>query len=166
VGIGGWNHGDRSGVSARDTRNLRRQGLLWITAMMDITMRRWSPALRFPHPFYVVAALILFLGITASIKMPTDIFPEIAGSLIGVVHAPAVDTLESRLVQPFLIHEIPGRLPRPCSVRLHCVSPCCRFTPYGKKITAWPLRPGSLTTAPRHFPVAKSKATTSSWVTQ
>jgi hypothetical protein len=33
-------------------------------------------ALRFPHTFYVVAALILFLGITASIKMPTDIFPK------------------------------------------------------------------------------------------
>src|SRR6201995_1761212 len=34
-------------------------------------------ALRFPHTFYVVAALILFLGSVASIKMPTDIFPEI-----------------------------------------------------------------------------------------
>src|SRR6516225_5272375 len=34
-------------------------------------------ALRFPHTFYVVAALILFLGSVACIKMPTDIFPEI-----------------------------------------------------------------------------------------
>ena len=33
-------------------------------------------ALRFPHTFYVIAALILFLGITAAIKMPTDIFPR------------------------------------------------------------------------------------------
>jgi len=34
-------------------------------------------ALRFPHTFYVIAALILFLGSVACIKMPTDIFPEI-----------------------------------------------------------------------------------------
>ena len=36
------------------------------------------------------------------------------------------------------------------------------FSPYPKKITAWPLRPGSLTTAPRHLPLTKSKTTTSS----
>jgi hypothetical protein len=30
-------------------------------------------ALRFPHTFYVVAALILFFGITAISVMPTDI---------------------------------------------------------------------------------------------
>src|SRR6202045_1015129 len=34
-------------------------------------------ALRFPHTFYVVAALILFLGVAAIRTMPTDIFPEI-----------------------------------------------------------------------------------------
>ena len=34
-------------------------------------------ALRFPHTFYVLAALILFLGITAIRAMPTDTFPEI-----------------------------------------------------------------------------------------
>src|SRR3979411_1590925 len=34
-------------------------------------------ALRFPHTFYVVAALILFLGVAAIRSMPTDIFPEI-----------------------------------------------------------------------------------------
>ncbi len=34
-------------------------------------------ALRFPHTFYVVAALILFLGVTAAVEMPTDLFPEI-----------------------------------------------------------------------------------------
>ena len=34
-------------------------------------------ALRFPHTFYVRAALILFLGVAAIRSMPTDIFPEI-----------------------------------------------------------------------------------------
>src|SRR5260221_13744536 len=34
-------------------------------------------ALRFPHTFYVLAALILFLGVAAVRSMPTDIFPEI-----------------------------------------------------------------------------------------
>src|SRR5260370_35192538 len=34
-------------------------------------------ALRFPHTFYVLAALILFLGVAAVRTMPTDIFPEI-----------------------------------------------------------------------------------------
>ena len=34
-------------------------------------------ALKYPHTFYVVAALILFLGVTAAVEMPTDIFPEI-----------------------------------------------------------------------------------------
>jgi multidrug efflux pump subunit AcrB len=33
----------------------------------------------------VVAALILFLGITASIKMPTDIFPEIDIPVVTVI---------------------------------------------------------------------------------
>jgi hypothetical protein len=31
-------------------------------------------ALRFPHTFYVVATLILFLGVTTIYAMPTDIF--------------------------------------------------------------------------------------------
>ena len=34
-------------------------------------------ALRFPHTFYVVAALIVFLGVIAIRTMPADIFPEI-----------------------------------------------------------------------------------------
>src|SRR3981081_324864 len=34
-------------------------------------------ALRCPHTFYVLAALILFLGATASYSMRSDIFPEI-----------------------------------------------------------------------------------------
>ena len=37
-------------------------------------------ALRFPHTFYVLAALILFLGVAAIRTMPTDIFPEIRHS--------------------------------------------------------------------------------------
>jgi hypothetical protein len=34
-------------------------------------------ALRFPHTFYVVAALILFLGVAAIRSMPTDIFENL-----------------------------------------------------------------------------------------
>lgn len=40
-------------------------------------------ALRFPHTFYVVAALILFLGIVTIRSMPTDIFPEINIPVVG-----------------------------------------------------------------------------------
>src|SRR6202044_4140952 len=42
-------------------------------------------ALRFPHTFYVVAALILFLGIAAIRSMPTDIFPEIDIPVVTVI---------------------------------------------------------------------------------
>ena len=42
-------------------------------------------ALRFPHTFYVVAALILFLGIAAIWSMPTDIFPEINIPVVTVI---------------------------------------------------------------------------------
>src|SRR6201991_4227752 len=42
-------------------------------------------ALRFPHTFYVLAALILFLGVTAIRSMPTDIFPEINIPVVTVV---------------------------------------------------------------------------------
>jgi multidrug efflux pump subunit AcrB len=42
-------------------------------------------ALRFPHTFYVVAALILFLGIAAIRSMPTDIFPEIKIPVVTVI---------------------------------------------------------------------------------
>jgi multidrug efflux pump subunit AcrB len=42
-------------------------------------------ALKYPHTFYVVAALILFLGITAAIEMPTDIFPEIDIPVVSVI---------------------------------------------------------------------------------
>jgi multidrug efflux pump subunit AcrB len=42
-------------------------------------------ALRFPHTFYVVAALILFLGGAAIIGMPTDIFPQINIPVVTVI---------------------------------------------------------------------------------
>ena len=42
-------------------------------------------ALRFPHTFYVVAALILFLGFAAITSMPTDIFPEIRIPVVTVI---------------------------------------------------------------------------------
>src|ERR1700691_5066594 len=42
-------------------------------------------ALRFPHTYYVVATLILFLGGVASWKMPTDIFPEINIPVVTVI---------------------------------------------------------------------------------
>jgi multidrug efflux pump subunit AcrB len=42
-------------------------------------------ALRFPHTFYVLAMLISFLGLTAVISMPTDIFPEIDIPVVTVI---------------------------------------------------------------------------------
>src|SRR5580704_17188677 len=42
-------------------------------------------ALRFPHTFYVVAVLILFLGGVTLYKMPTDIFPEINIPVVTVI---------------------------------------------------------------------------------
>src|SRR6202158_2649162 len=42
-------------------------------------------ALRFPHTFYVLAALILFLGVVAIRAMPTDIFPAIRIAVLTVV---------------------------------------------------------------------------------
>jgi multidrug efflux pump subunit AcrB len=42
-------------------------------------------ALKHPHTFYVIAALILFLGITAIVEMPTDIFPEIDIPVVSVI---------------------------------------------------------------------------------
>src|ERR1700755_267372 len=42
-------------------------------------------ALRWPYTFYVVAALILFLGVTAAVEMPTDIFPEIDIPVVSVI---------------------------------------------------------------------------------
>jgi len=42
-------------------------------------------ALKYPHSFYVVAALILFLGATAAVQMPVDIFPEIRIPVVSVI---------------------------------------------------------------------------------
>jgi multidrug efflux pump subunit AcrB len=42
-------------------------------------------ALKYPYTFYVVAALILFLGMTAAFEMPTDIFPEINIPVVSVI---------------------------------------------------------------------------------
>jgi multidrug efflux pump subunit AcrB len=42
-------------------------------------------ALRFPHTFYVLAALIVFLGMTAIRAMPTDIFPQINIPVVTVI---------------------------------------------------------------------------------
>src|SRR3954466_4433043 len=42
-------------------------------------------ALRFPHTFYVVAALILFLGAVACWETPTDVFPEINIPVVTVI---------------------------------------------------------------------------------
>jgi multidrug efflux pump subunit AcrB len=42
-------------------------------------------ALRLPHTFYVLAILILFLGVTAVSTMPTDIFPQIDIPVVTVI---------------------------------------------------------------------------------
>ena len=42
-------------------------------------------ALRWPHTFYVVAALILFLGVSAALEMPVDIFPQINIPVVSVI---------------------------------------------------------------------------------
>jgi multidrug efflux pump subunit AcrB len=42
-------------------------------------------ALRFPHTFYVLAALIVFLGVTAIRATPTDIFPQINIPVVTVI---------------------------------------------------------------------------------
>jgi multidrug efflux pump subunit AcrB len=42
-------------------------------------------ALKFPYTFYVVAAMILFLGVTAVRVMPIDIFPQINIPVVSVI---------------------------------------------------------------------------------
>src|SRR6266700_3133394 len=42
-------------------------------------------ALRFPYTFYVLAILIVFLGVTAIKVMPQDIFPEINIPVVSVI---------------------------------------------------------------------------------
>ena len=42
-------------------------------------------ALRFPHTFYVVAGLMLFLGVSAILVTPKDIFPNINIPVVSVI---------------------------------------------------------------------------------
>ena len=42
-------------------------------------------ALRFPHTFYVLAALIVFLGIVAARQMQRDVFPQIDIPVVTVI---------------------------------------------------------------------------------
>src|ERR1700678_2020937 len=42
-------------------------------------------ALKFPYTFYVLAALILFLGVSAIAVTPTDIFPQINIPVVSVI---------------------------------------------------------------------------------
>ena len=42
-------------------------------------------ALKFPHTFFVFAAFILVLGVSAIVSMPTDIFPEINIPVVTVI---------------------------------------------------------------------------------
>src|SRR5271155_303478 len=42
-------------------------------------------ALRYPYTFYVLAALIVFLGVSAITVMPEDIFPEIDIPVVSVI---------------------------------------------------------------------------------
>jgi multidrug efflux pump subunit AcrB len=42
-------------------------------------------ALRLPHTFYVLAVLVLFLGATAILSMPTDIFPQINIPVVTII---------------------------------------------------------------------------------
>ena len=42
-------------------------------------------ALRLPHTFYVLTALVVFLGATAVLSMPTDIFPEIDIPVVTII---------------------------------------------------------------------------------
>ena len=42
-------------------------------------------ALKFPYTFYVLAVLILFLGVTAITATPADIFPQINIPVVSVI---------------------------------------------------------------------------------
>ena len=42
-------------------------------------------ALRFPYTFYVLAALVVFLGVSTITVMPEDIFPEINIPVVTVI---------------------------------------------------------------------------------
>ena len=42
-------------------------------------------ALKYPYTFYVLAAFILFVGVSAITVMPEDIFPEIDIPVVSVI---------------------------------------------------------------------------------
>src|ERR1700689_1734067 len=42
-------------------------------------------ALRLPHTFYVLAVLVIFLGVTAVLSVPTDIFPQINIPVVTII---------------------------------------------------------------------------------
>src|ERR1700754_4581541 len=42
-------------------------------------------ALKFPYTFYILAALIMFLGVSAMAVMPEDIFPEINIRVVSII---------------------------------------------------------------------------------
>src|ERR1700739_3455240 len=42
-------------------------------------------ALKFPYTFYILAALIMFLGVSAIMVMPEDIFPEINIPVVSII---------------------------------------------------------------------------------
>src|SRR6202522_3546552 len=42
-------------------------------------------ALRLPHTFYVLAVLVVFIGVTGILSMPTDIFPEINIPVVTII---------------------------------------------------------------------------------
>src|SRR5271154_5401459 len=57
-------------------------------------------ALRYPYTFYVLAALIVFLGVSAITAMPEDIFPEInipVGSVIWQYTGLSTPEMEQRV---------------------------------------------------------------------
>jgi AcrB/AcrD/AcrF family len=68
--------GVKAGLVARDTTKLAA-----LAAEMGIVRF----ALKFPYTFYVLTALILFLGVSAIIVMPEDIFPEINIPVVSVI---------------------------------------------------------------------------------
>src|SRR5258708_26788648 len=70
-------------VGPRDhlAANAERQLRLASSVLMGIVRF----ALRFPHTFYVMAALILFLGISAVTTTPKDIFPTVNIPVVSVI---------------------------------------------------------------------------------
>jgi multidrug efflux pump subunit AcrB len=63
----------------------RRPGTKCNTPDEDIEMGIVRFALRFPYTFYVLAAFIVFLGVSAIMVMPEDIFPEINIPVVSVI---------------------------------------------------------------------------------